>query len=59
MSIDADLNAGVISESEARKEDRKYNKKLISMVLWMVLLNLLKVMHSRHNNSCNKCCGQV
>ena len=39
MSIDADLNAGMITEEEARPP-AKLNVKLIFMVRWMVPVNL-------------------
>lgn len=44
MSIDADLNAGMIDKRQQENVEENYNKKQIFMVLWMVLQNLLKVM---------------
>ena len=37
LSIDADLNSGLISEDEAKKEEEILKEKWISTVLWMVL----------------------
>ena len=42
MAIDADLNSGLITEQEARKEEMIFKDMQIFMVLWMELLNLLK-----------------
>ena len=44
MAIDADLNAGIINQDEARKEEKKSVKKLTFMVLWMVHQSLLEEM---------------
>ena len=44
MAIDADLNAGIINQDEARKRRKKSVKKLIFMVLWMVHQSLLEEM---------------
>ena len=44
MSIDADLNAGMISEHQARERREKVAGKLIFMVLWTVRVNSLKGM---------------
>ena len=35
MAIDADLNAGIINQDEAEREEKKSVKKLIFAVLWM------------------------
>lgn len=40
MAIDADLNAGLITEDEAKKEEKIFKEKQAFMVLWMVLVNL-------------------
>lgn len=40
MTIDADLNAGLITEDEAKKRELICNLKQTSLELWMVLLNL-------------------
>jgi flagellar biosynthesis protein FlhA len=37
MSIDSDLNAGLIDESEAEEDERSWPAKLSSTVPWMVL----------------------
>lgn len=42
MSIDADLNAGMITDLQARDRRKKFNPKPISMERWMELANLLK-----------------
>ena len=42
MAIDADLNAGLLTSEEANNVERILLKKLISMVQWMELLNLLR-----------------
>ena len=39
MSIDADLNAGMISEQQARERREKVSKKQIFMGQWMVQVN--------------------
>ena len=44
MSIDADLNAGLINEQKQENDGKKLKEKLISMERWMVQVNLLKVM---------------
>ena len=44
MAIDADLNAGLLTSEEQNNVERILLKKLISMVQWMVLLNLLREM---------------
>lgn len=44
MSIDADLNAGLITEAEARQRRRQTKGKQISTAPWMVLRNSSKVM---------------
>ena len=46
MSIDADLNAGLINEQQARERRRKLNGKQISTARWMVPANSSKVMRS-------------
>jgi len=40
MAIDADLNAGLIGEDEARKRRVSFLKKLIFMAQWMVPVSL-------------------
>lgn len=40
MSIDADLNAGIITEQEAKIRRKNCNKRLIFMEQWMVQVNL-------------------
>ena len=40
MSIDADLNAGMISEHEARERREKISRKQTFMEQWMVQVNL-------------------
>ena len=44
MSIDADLNAGLIDAEQAKQGVKNYRKNLTSLDLWMVQTNLLKVM---------------
>ena len=44
MSIDADLNSGIISEEEAKREEGISNLRQIFMDQWMVHQSLLKVM---------------
>ena len=47
MSIDADLNAGIISEHEARERREKVAVNRIFTAQWMEQVNLLKVMPLR------------
>jgi hypothetical protein len=42
MSIDADLNAGIITDQEARQEERRFNKKLIFTARWTAPASLSK-----------------
>lgn len=44
LSIDADLNSGLIDEETAKPEDAQLKEKLISTEPWMVLPSSLKVM---------------
>ena len=44
MSIDADLTAGLISDEEAKKEEKKYLVKQTFMEQWMVQASLYVVM---------------
>ena len=44
MAVDADLNAGLINDTEAKEEDVKLLKKQTFTVLWMVLVNSFVVM---------------
>ena len=40
MAIDADLNAGILTGEEAKKEEKKLPKRVSFMVLWMVQQSL-------------------
>jgi flagellar biosynthesis protein FlhA len=44
MSIDADLNAGLINEQEARRRRKRLSRRLISMEQWMELQSLCEEM---------------
>ena len=44
MAIDADLNAGIINQDEARKRREEIGQELTFMVLWMVHQSLLEEM---------------
>lgn len=47
MAIDADLNAGLIAEDEAKNAVRKSLRKRTSTVPWTVRVSLCAVMPSR------------
>ena len=46
MAIDADLNAGIIDQEEAKSRRRKYHRNPIFTARWTVLQNLLEEMRS-------------
>lgn len=52
MSIDADLNAGMINEVQARERRRNVEREADFSEPWMVRVNSLKVMRLRVSLSC-------